>query len=108
MRAPAEPPHREYAGEADASEEEPVTDEYYSQLELESYEAVTDGDFMFEKAGQVFSSDNFSGDVWASTIIDGKFAHIAVNTNPDNRGVTWYDRISEAEYAALIPSQPQD
>ncbi len=162
-----------YVHAAGEAAEEPVTDEYYNQLQVEIPEQTADDGFMFPRASQVFRFSTFSGDAWVSNIIGGnnvagapglhyvvfddgvinnwhthaggqiliatdgigyhqiegqpvevlhpgdvaycppgvkhwhggnlgcQFAHIAVNTNPDQPGVEWFDRISEEEYAAL-------
>ena len=38
---------------------------------------------------------------WHGGSADASFGHIAVNTNPELAGLTWFDRITEEEYAAL-------
>ncbi len=38
---------------------------------------------------------------WHGGSLNGTFAHIAANTNPDRPGVQWFDRISEEELAAI-------
>lgn len=38
---------------------------------------------------------------WHGGSADTSFAHIAVNTNPELKGLEWFDRISEEEYAKL-------
>ena len=54
---------------SEESEEEPVTDEYYNSLQVDMPEASDSDGFMFEKAQQVFTSENFSKDAWVSNII---------------------------------------
>lgn len=38
---------------------------------------------------------------WHGGSLYGTFAHIAINTNPDRPGVTWYEMMTEEEYKAL-------
>jgi quercetin dioxygenase-like cupin family protein len=155
---------------------EPVTDEYYANLEAEEYagRVVTTGnEFMFQRAGQPITLETFNGPIYLSSVIgaenaagapdlhyvvfeprvinnwhthaggqiliatdgigyhqiegkpvnvlypgdvalcppgvkhwhggsaDTRFAHIAVNTNPELVGVEWFDRISGDEYNRL-------
>lgn len=156
--------------------EEPVSDEYYNNLETEEFvgrNTTAEDKFMFMQAAQAMQSETFSGPAYVSEIIgadnvagapglhyvvfekgvinnwhtheggqiliatdgigyhqlegepvqvlypgdvalcppgakhwhggsaDTEFAHIAVNTNPELTGLEWFDRISDAEYAAL-------
>lgn len=36
---------------------------------------------------------------------DSRFAHIAVNTNPDKPGVEWFDRITSEEYDQIAEQE---
>lgn len=38
---------------------------------------------------------------WHGGSLYGTFAHIAINTNPERPGVTWYEMMGESEYKAL-------
>lgn len=54
--------------------EEPVTDEYYDNLEAEEYAGRTatgDNEFMFERAAEPMMSDTFNGAAYVSSIIEG-------------------------------------
>lgn len=59
--------------EGEVVQEEPVTDEYYANLETEEYQERTaaseDQPFMFPKAERALTSDTFSGPAYVSTII---------------------------------------
>lgn len=58
--------------EGEEREEEPVTDEYYENLETEEYEGRTvseDNTVMFQKAEEPMVTDTFSGPAYVSTII---------------------------------------
>jgi Uncharacterized conserved protein, contains double-stranded beta-helix domain len=61
-----------YTAPEGAEAEEPVTDEYYEDLETEDYagRVVTDDNlFMFQKAEEPLISDTFSGPAYVSSII---------------------------------------
>lgn len=58
--------------EGAADEEEPVTDEYYENLEAEEYQGrvVEDGnEFMFQKAAEPLISETFSGPAYVSSVL---------------------------------------
>ena len=57
----------------EALEEEPVTDEYYENLETEEYRGriTTEGsEFMFRRNTEPVESDTFSGPVYVSSILE--------------------------------------
>ena len=63
--------------EGEEREEEPVTDEYYENLETEEYEGRTvseDNTVMFQKAEEPMVTDTFSGPAYVSTIIGSENA----------------------------------
>ena len=64
----------------------------YHQVKGGEVEVLHVGDVAFCPPGETH---------WHGGSIYGTFAHIAINTNPDNPGVTWYDMMSEDEYKAL-------
>lgn len=45
---------------------------------------------------------------WHGGSADTSFAHIAVNTNPELTGLSWFDRISDEEYAELPAEKPEE
>lgn len=59
--------------EGESAAEEPVSDEYYQQLETEEYagRTVTDeNEFMFQRAAEAINLDTFNGPVYLSTLLD--------------------------------------
>lgn len=38
---------------------------------------------------------------WHGGSADTEFAHIAINTNPEQTGLQWFERITDEEYARL-------
>lgn len=64
----------------------------YHQLEGEPVQVLYPGDVALCPPGVKH---------WHGGSADTEFAHIAVNTNPELTGLEWFDRISDAEYAAL-------
>lgn len=45
---------------------------------------------------------------WHGGSAETSFAHIAVNTNPEQRGVEWFDILSEEEYKQLPTEKPEE
>lgn len=64
----------------------------YHQIEGEAVEVLYPGDVALCPPGVTH---------WHGGSADTQFAHIAINSNPEMRGVEWFDRISEEEYAGL-------
>ena len=64
----------------------------YHQIEGQEVEVLLPGDVAFCPPGIKH---------WHGGSLTNSFAHIAVNTNPEQPGVEWFDRISEEEYDAL-------
>ena len=64
----------------------------YHQIEGEPVQVLYPGDVAYCPPGVKH---------WHGGSADTQFAHIAVNTNPELTGLTWFDRISEDEYAQL-------
>ncbi|MBT9820568.1 cupin domain-containing protein [Lachnospiraceae bacterium CLA-AA-H142] len=71
----------------------------YYQIEGEPVQIMYPGDVAFCPPGVKH---------WHGGSKDTKFAHIAVNTNPELKGLEWYDRISDEEYAALTTEKPAE
>lgn len=97
--------------------------------EYEGRNVDADHPFMFQRGNNPTTMETFNGLVYLSSIIgadnvagapglhyvvfepgvkhwhggsaDSSFAHIAVNTNPELTGLTWFDRISDEEYRQL-------
>lgn len=62
-----------YVAEDGETSEEPVTDEYYANLETEDYQGRTvseDNEFMFPCGDDAVTLDTFSGPVYLSSILD--------------------------------------
>ena len=64
----------------------------YHQIEGEPVKVMHPGDVAFCPPGVRH---------WHGGSPDTSFAHIAVNTNPEQSGVEWFDRISNEEYEQL-------
>ena len=64
----------------------------YHQIEGEPVQIMHPGDVAFCPPGVKH---------WHGGSADTSFAHIAVNTNPEQVGVEWFDRISEETYQQL-------
>ena len=64
----------------------------YHQIEGQPVEMLYPGDVAFCPPGVKH---------WHGGSADNRFAHIAINTNPERPGVQWFDRISDEEIAAL-------
>lgn len=64
----------------------------YHQIEGESVQVMHPGDVALCPPGVRH---------WHGGSADTSFAHIAVNTNPEQPGVEWFDRISDEEYEQL-------
>lgn len=71
----------------------------YYQIEGEPVQIMYPGDVAFCPPGVKH---------WHGGSKNTKFAHIAVNTNPELKGLEWYDRISDEEYAALTTEKPAE
>lgn len=64
----------------------------YHQIEGEPVQVLYPGDVAYCPPGVKH---------WHGGSADTAFAHIAVNTNPEQPGVEWFDRISDEEYMQL-------
>ena len=64
----------------------------YHQLRDGEVQVMHPGDVAFCPPGE---------EHWHGGSADTSFAHIAINTNPELTGLTWGDRITDEEYAAL-------
>ena len=64
----------------------------YHQLQGEEVQVMHPGDVAYCPPGVPH---------WHGGSADTEFAHIAVNTNPEQSGVEWFGRISQEEYEAL-------
>jgi len=64
----------------------------YHQIEGEPVQVMHPGDVAYCPPGVKH---------WHGGSADTRFAHIAINTNPDESGVEWFDRISQDEYDQL-------
>lgn len=64
----------------------------YHQLRGGEVQVMHPGDVAFCPPGE---------EHWHGGSADTSFAHIAINTNPELTGLTWGERISDEEYAAL-------
>ena len=71
----------------------------YHQIEGQPVEVMHPGDVAYCPPGIMH---------WHGGSVGTQFAHIAVNTNPEMRGLTWLDRISPEEYAALSTTEEAD
>lgn len=70
----------------------------YHQIEGEPVQVLHPGDVAFCPPGVKH---------WHGGSADTRFAHIAVNTNPELTGLEWFDRISEEEYQQLTPENEE-
>ncbi|MCM1298762.1 MAG: cupin domain-containing protein [Firmicutes bacterium] len=64
----------------------------YHQIEGQQAEVLYPGDVAYCPPGVKH---------WHGGSANTEFAHIAINTNPENSGVEWFERITEEEYKAL-------
>lgn len=70
----------------------------YHQIEGEPVQVMAPGDVAFCPPGVKH---------WHGGSADTSFAHIAVNTNPELKGLEWFDRISDEEYSSLPKEKAQ-
>lgn len=64
----------------------------YHQVRGRAVEILYPGDVAFCPPGETH---------WHGGSLNGTFAHIAISTNPDRKGVEWYERLSEETYKKL-------